>query len=49
MENTQPAVIKRLMKEMGELQKSPIDGIKVNFENEDLTQFEADIAGPGEP
>jgi hypothetical protein len=46
-ENISPKVMVRIMGEIRELQKSPIDGIRVVMNEESVTDVQADIVGPG--
>ena len=48
-ENISPKVMIRMMGEMKELQKSPIDGVRVIMNEECVTDIQADISGPGAP
>jgi len=45
-ENLPPNVLVRLMKEIRVMCKSPPDGIRVNFNEEDMTNIVAEIEGP---
>ena len=46
-ENIAPAVIMSLAKEMKKLCQEPLDGIKVLMNDEDVTDVNAEISGPG--
>ena len=46
-ENFAPAVLKRLAKEMQDMQREPPEGIKVFVNDDDITDIQAVIAGPG--
>lgn len=48
-ENISPKVMIRIVGEMKELQKSPIDGVRVIINEECVTDVQADISGPGAP
>ena len=48
VENFPPQVIKRISKEMLELTDSPPEGIKLYINEEDITDVQATIQGPGE-
>lgn len=48
MENLSPQVIRRVTKELLELAESPPEGIKVFLNEEDITDIQATITGPGE-
>ena len=48
MENVSPQVIRRVTKEVLELAESPPEGIKVFVNEEDITDIQATITGPGE-
>ena len=47
MENVSPQVIRRVSKEVMELAESPPEGIKVFVNEEDITDIQATIIGPG--
>ena len=47
MENVSPQVIRRVTKEVMELAESPPEGIKVFINEEDITDIQATITGPG--
>ncbi len=47
MENLSPQVIRTVTKEVVELSSSPPEGIKVYVNEEDLTDIQATIEGPG--
>jgi len=44
--NLPPHVTKRVAKELGDLVRDPIEGIKLNHEDELLTEIKAEINGP---
>ena len=48
MENVSPQVVRRVTKEVMELAESPPEGIKVFINEEDITDIQATITGPGE-
>jgi hypothetical protein len=48
-ENISPSVINRLVKELKESQKSPLEGIDVVINEENITDVQADVEGPGSP
>ena len=48
VENLPPQVIKRVSKEVLELADSPPEGIKLLINEEDITDVQATIEGPGE-
>ena len=48
MENLSPQVIRRVTKEVMELAASPPEGIRVFVNEEDITDIQATITGPGE-
>jgi ubiquitin-conjugating enzyme E2 S len=45
-ENISPKVMVRLMGEIKELQKQPIDGVRVIMNDENITDIQCDITGP---
>lgn len=47
MENLPPQVIRRVTKEVVELAEDPPEGIKVYLNEEDITDIQATIEGPG--
>ena len=47
VENVSPQVIRRVTKEVMELAESPPEGIKVFINEEDITDIQATITGPG--
>lgn len=47
MENLCPQVLRRVTKEVLELASEPPEGIKVYVNEEDLTDIQASIEGPG--
>lgn len=46
-ENVAPAVIMKLAKELRTLSSEPLDGIKVVLNEDDVTDINAEISGPG--
>lgn len=46
VENFSPYVIKQISRELGELTKNPCEGIRVVFNEDDVTSVQADIDGP---
>ena len=48
-ENISPAVVLAVAKELRKLTTEPLDGIKVIFNDEDVTDVNAEIKGPGAP
>jgi len=47
VENMSPQIIRQVTKELIDLQKNPPEGIKVNVNEEDVTDIQATIEGPG--
>lgn len=47
MENLHPQVIKKVTKEVLDLSEAPPEGIKIYMNEEDLTDIQATIEGPG--
>ena len=47
VENLSPQILRAVLKEMTELVKSPPEGIKVTINEQDITDIQAIIAGPG--
>jgi ubiquitin-conjugating enzyme E2 S len=47
VENLSPQIIRRLIKEMNDLVNEPPEGISVKFNDEDITDIQAYIEGPG--
>jgi ubiquitin-conjugating enzyme E2 S len=47
VENVSPQVVRRVTKEVMELAESPPEGIKVFINEEDITDIQATITGPG--
>lgn len=47
MENLSPQIIRQLTKELHELVTEPPEGIKVQINEEDITDIQAYIDGPG--
>lgn len=47
VENLSPQIIRRVVKEMNDLVNDPPEGIKVNINDEDITDIQAYIEGPG--
>lgn len=48
MENLPPQIIRKVSKEVLELAEEPPEGIKVFVNEEDITDIQATIEGPGE-
>lgn len=48
VENFSPQVIKQISRELSELTQNPLEGIRVVFNEEDITSVQADIDGPSE-
>lgn len=46
VENFSPHIIKQITRELGDLTKNPLEGIRVIFNEEDITSIQADIDGP---
>jgi ubiquitin-conjugating enzyme E2 S len=42
-----PAVIMSVAKELRKLSQEPLDGIKVQLNEDDVTDITADVTGPG--
>ena len=49
MENLPPQTIRLVARELAGLQTAPPEGIRIVFSEQDVTQVEALIDGPGEP
>ena len=47
VENLSPQIIRQVTKELIDLQKNPPEGIKVFMNEEDVTDVQAAIEGPG--
>ena len=47
MENLSPQTIRQIAKEVADLTKDPPEGIKVIPNEEDITDIQANIEGPG--
>ena len=47
VENMSPQIIRQVTKELIDLQKNPPEGIKVIMNEEDVTDIQAIIEGPG--
>jgi ubiquitin-protein ligase len=43
-----PAVMRRVMRELNELEKNPPEGIRIQMNDEDMLDVTGIIAGPGE-
>jgi ubiquitin-conjugating enzyme E2 S len=43
----QPAIVRKIIKELGQLRTDPPEGIRVQVDEEDVLQFVGIIAGPG--
>ena len=48
MENLSPEVLRQIRKEIVDLVKEPLDGITVTFNEEDISNVQAKIIGPGQ-
>lgn len=48
VENLSPQIIRRVVKELNDLVDQPPEGIKVTINDEDVTDIQAYIEGPGE-
>lgn len=46
VENLSPQVIKQIYKELCDLTQNPLEGIRVIFNDDDITSVEADVDGP---
>lgn len=47
VENLSPQIIRRVVKELNDLVDQPPEGIKVTINDEDVTDIQAYIEGPG--
>lgn len=47
VENLSPQTIRQVLKELSELQKNAPEGIKVQFNDNDVTDIHAVLEGPG--
>ena len=47
VENMSPQIIRQVTKELVDLQKNPPEGIKVFMNEEDVTDIQAAVDGPG--
>lgn len=47
MENLSPQVIRNVAKEVGELCAHPVEGVKIYPSEDDITNIQATIEGPG--
>jgi len=47
VENMSPQIIREVSKELIDLQKNPPEGIKIIMNEEDVTDIQATIEGPG--
>lgn len=47
VENLSPQIIRRVAKELEDLVNSPPEGIKVTLNEQDITDIQAYIEGPG--
>eukprot|EP00041_Stephanoeca_diplocostata_P003751 m.37620 g.37620 ORF g.37620 m.37620 type:complete len:65 (-) comp14582_c0_seq1:731-925(-) len=47
-ENLCPQTIRRVAKEVGKLVSAPPEGIKLHVNDEDITDIQATITGPGD-
>ena len=48
VENMSPQIIRQVTKELIDLQKNPPEGIKVFMNEEDVTDVQATVEGPGD-
>ena len=46
VENFSPHIIKQISRELGELTRNPLEGIRIVFNDDDITSVQADIDGP---
>ena len=46
-ENISPHVLRRVAKELAELVNDPPEGIKIHVNDDDITDIQASISGPG--
>lgn len=46
VENFSPHIIKQISREIGELTRNPMEGIRIAFNDDDITSVQADIDGP---
>lgn len=47
MENVSPQILRQVTKELMDLQKDPPEGIKVTINEDDITDIQAAVDGPG--
>jgi ubiquitin-conjugating enzyme E2 S len=47
VENLHPQTVRQVLREMTELSQNPPEGIKVLLNEEDITDIQASIEGPG--
>ena len=47
VENLHPQTVRQVLREMTELSQSPPEGVKVFLNEEDITDIQASIEGPG--
>ena len=47
MENLHPHIVRRVMREVTELSQDPPEGVKVILNEDDITDIQATIEGPG--
>jgi len=47
VENVSPQILRQVTKELMDLQKDPPEGIKVNINEDDITDIQAAVDGPG--
>lgn len=47
MENVSPQVLRQVAKELLDLQKDPPEGVKIFMNEDDITDIQATVVGPG--
>lgn len=47
MENVSPQVLRQVAKELLDLQKDPPEGVKIFMNEDDITDIQATVFGPG--
>eukprot|EP01112_Ceratiomyxa_fruticulosa_P020331 TRINITY_DN688_c1_g2_i1.p1 TRINITY_DN688_c1_g2~~TRINITY_DN688_c1_g2_i1.p1 ORF type:complete len:216 (-),score=68.18 TRINITY_DN688_c1_g2_i1:10-657(-) len=47
-ENISPEVLRRIIKELKDIEKNPLEGIKVTANDEDISEIQATIEGPAD-
>lgn len=47
MENVSPQVLRQVAKELLDLQKDPPEGVKILMNEDDITDIQATVVGPG--